>query len=134
MPRALKLESRMDRVQLPIVQLVGDLIRRSPGTISLGQGMVHYGPPPSALEAATAAVADPETHAYQDGAGHPDLLAAIEEKLRRDNGIDLGRGSAAMVTAGSNMAFVHAILAITEPDDEVILPVPFYFNFEDIFR
>jgi len=35
-----------------------------------------------------------------------------------------------MVTAGGNMAFVHAILAITEPGDEVILPVPFYFNHE----
>jgi aspartate/methionine/tyrosine aminotransferase len=28
------------------------------------------------------------------------------------------------------MAFVHAILAITDPGDEVILPVPFYFNHE----
>jgi aspartate/methionine/tyrosine aminotransferase len=35
-----------------------------------------------------------------------------------------------MVTAGGNMAFVHAILAITEPGDDVILPVPFYFNHE----
>ena len=35
-----------------------------------------------------------------------------------------------MVTAGGNMAFVHAVLAITGPDDEVILPVPFYFNHE----
>jgi aspartate/methionine/tyrosine aminotransferase len=35
-----------------------------------------------------------------------------------------------MVTAGGNMAFVHAILAITEPGDEIILPVPFYFNHE----
>ena len=35
-----------------------------------------------------------------------------------------------MVTAGANMAFMHAVLAITEPGDEVILPVPFYFNHE----
>ena len=33
-----------------------------------------------------------------------------------------------MVTAGANMAFMHAVLAITKPGDEVILPVPFYFN------
>jgi aspartate/methionine/tyrosine aminotransferase len=33
-----------------------------------------------------------------------------------------------MVTAGANMAFVHALLATTEPGDEIILPVPFYFN------
>src|SRR5262249_42010158 len=35
-----------------------------------------------------------------------------------------------MVTAGANMAFVHALLAITSLGDEVILPVPFYFNHE----
>jgi aspartate/methionine/tyrosine aminotransferase len=28
------------------------------------------------------------------------------------------------------MAFMHAVLATTEPGDEVILPVPFYFNHE----
>ena len=35
-----------------------------------------------------------------------------------------------MVTAGANMAFMHAVLATTTPGDEVILPVPFYFNHE----
>jgi aspartate/methionine/tyrosine aminotransferase len=35
-----------------------------------------------------------------------------------------------MVTAGANMAFMHAVLSITSPGDEVILPVPFYFNHE----
>jgi aspartate/methionine/tyrosine aminotransferase len=33
-----------------------------------------------------------------------------------------------MVTAGANMAFMHVVFAITEPGDEIILPVPFYFN------
>ncbi len=35
-----------------------------------------------------------------------------------------------MVTAGANMAFMHAVFAITEPGDEIILNVPFYFNHE----
>ena len=35
-----------------------------------------------------------------------------------------------MVTAGANMAFVHAVFAITAPGDEIILNVPFYFNHE----
>ena len=35
-----------------------------------------------------------------------------------------------MVTAGANMAFMHAVLAITAPGDEIILNVPFYFNHE----
>ena len=47
---------RMDRIQAPIVQVMGDLIRQVPGTISLGQGVVHYGPPAAAIEAARAAL------------------------------------------------------------------------------
>jgi aspartate/methionine/tyrosine aminotransferase len=120
----------MDAVQAPIIPVVADLIRQAPGTISLGQGVVHYGPPPAAVEIARQALSNPDTHAYQDGAGSHALIGAIEDKLRRDNGIEVERGSRVMVTAGGNMAFVHAILAITQPGDEVLLPVPFYFNHE----
>ena len=122
--------TRMDAVQPPIVAVIGDLIRQVPGTISLGQGVVHYGPPPAALNVAREAIANPDTHAYQDGAGMRALIGAIEDKLQRDNGIDVARGVRVMITAGANMAFVHAVLAVTSVGDEVILPVPFYFNHE----
>jgi aspartate/methionine/tyrosine aminotransferase len=118
----------MDAIQAPIVAVIGDIINQCPGTISLGQGVVHYGPPPAAIDVARAALLSPETHTYQDGPGNRPLIVAIEQKLLRDNGIDVRCGSGVTVTAGGNMAFVHAILAITEPGDEVILPVPFYFN------
>jgi aspartate/methionine/tyrosine aminotransferase len=39
-----------------------------------------------------------------------------------------------MVTAGGNMAFCHALDAITEPGDEVILNTPYYFNHEMAIR
>ena len=35
--------TRMDAVQAPIIPAVGDIIRQVPGTISLGQGIVHDG-------------------------------------------------------------------------------------------
>jgi len=120
----------MDAIQAPIVAVIGDLIRRTPGTISLGQGVVHYGPPAASIQAAASAVGRDSSHGYQDASGQPELVRAIETKLRRDNGIDVTRGSRVMVTAGGNMAFVHALLAITEPADEVVLSVPFYFNHE----
>ncbi|MBI4485530.1 MAG: pyridoxal phosphate-dependent aminotransferase [Acidobacteria bacterium] len=120
----------MDAVQAPIVAIVGDMIREAPGTISLGQGVVHYGPPPAAIDAVRAQLASPSTHEYQEGVGLPTLVERIAIKLREDNGIDVARGSRIMVTAGANMAFVHAVLAITEPGDEIILNVPFYFNHE----
>jgi aspartate/methionine/tyrosine aminotransferase len=123
----------MDRIQAPIVPIVGDIIRQVPGTISLGQGVVHYGPPPEAIEAVRSALDRPAAsgiHEYQDGAGLPELVGRISRKLARENGIDVGRGSRIMVTAGANMAFLHAVLATTVPGDEIVLPVPYYFNHE----
>lgn len=130
MDKTLDFATRMDAVQAPIVAVVGDWIRRTPGTISLGQGVVHYGPPPAAIDAVRAALADAATHEYQPVAGLPALRERIARKLAAENGIDVACGSRVMVTAGANMAFMHAVLSTTSPGDEVILPVPFYFNHE----
>jgi aspartate/methionine/tyrosine aminotransferase len=120
----------MDAVQAPIVPIVGDIIRQVPGTISLGQGVVHYPPPRAALEAARAALERPAINEYQDGNGLRALVDGLARKLRTENGVDVAGGSRIMVTAGANMAFMHAVIAITEPGDEIVLPAPFYFNHE----
>jgi aspartate/methionine/tyrosine aminotransferase len=120
----------MDAIQAPIVAVVGALIRQVPGTISLGQGVVHYGPPPQVADAVRDALLRPSTHEYHEGEGLPALIERITRKLAAENLIDVRRGSRVMVTAGANMAFMHAVLATTAPGDEVILPVPFYFNHE----
>lgn len=121
---------RVQSVQAPIIPVVADLIRAHPGTISLGQGVVSYGPPPETLAEMERFLADPENHKYKPVVGHPELLAAFEQKLLSDNQVRLGNERRLMITAGSNMAFAHAILAITDPGDEVILQTPYYFNHE----
>ena len=123
-------QTRMDGVQAPIVQVIGDIIRQVPGTISLGQGVVHYGPPEAAIEAVRRALAEPSTHEYQHGLGLPQLRDRLATKLLAENRIDVRRGRGLMVTAGANMAFCHAVQAITAPGDEIILNAPFYFNHE----
>jgi aspartate/methionine/tyrosine aminotransferase len=120
---------RMQSVQSPIIPVVGELIRGNPGTISLGQGVAYYGPPPQAIEAIQRFLADPENHKYKLVQGIPELLEAIEQKLEEENGLSPD-GSRIVVTAGANMGFVNAILAITDPGDEIILQLPYYFNHE----
>lgn len=126
--------TRMDQVQPAMIAVIGNLIREVPGTISLGQGVVRYPPPPEAIEAVRATLDRPSTHGYDDGTGLPSLRTAIAQKLRTDNRIDVEKGSRIMVTAGANMAFVHAVLATTCPGDEIVLPLPFYFNHEMAVR
>jgi aspartate/methionine/tyrosine aminotransferase len=126
----MKESTRIQEVQSPIIPVVGEMIRNTPGTISLGQGVVFYGPPPEAIEQIASFLQHPDLHKYQAVHGIPSLLEAIESKLLGENGIDVKRGSRIVVSAGGNMAFVNALLAIADPGDEIILNVPYYFNHE----
>lgn len=122
--------SRMTAVQSPIIPVVGELIKSCPGTISLGQGVVSYSPPPEALELLPKFLAEPDNHLYKDVEGIPLLRTALAEKLQAFNGIETNEENCIVVTAGSNMAFMNAILAITSVGDEIILNTPYYFNHE----
>jgi aspartate/methionine/tyrosine aminotransferase len=123
---------RLAAVQAPIIPVVADLIRTHPGTISLGQGVVNYGPPPAALDQIARFLAEPANHKYQPVAGIPALVDALEQKLAAENGVRVGaaHGNRTMVTAGGNQAFLNAVLALGDPGDEFILPTPYYFNHE----
>jgi aspartate/methionine/tyrosine aminotransferase len=117
-------------VQAPVIPLVGEMIRSTPETISLGQGVVSYGPPPEAVEEIRKFHSNPNYHKYQAVYGIPPLLELIESKLLAENDMTVKRGSRIVVTAGGNMAFVNALLAIADPGDEIILNLPYYFNHE----
>ncbi|MCC5648414.1 pyridoxal phosphate-dependent aminotransferase [Nostoc sp. XA013] len=124
------LTSRMQAVQSPIIPVVGELIKNSPGTISLGQGVVSYNPPPEAIEFLSKFLAESTNNLYKSVEGIPPLLTALAGKLQAFNGIEINEENCIVVTAGSNMGFMNAILAITNPGDEIILNTPYYFNHE----
>ncbi len=124
--------NRLTAVQTPIIPAIADLIRATPGVISLGQGVVNYTPPPIVAAEIERFFADPNNHKYQGTSGIPALNEAITAKLASENNVRVGaaHGNGVMVTAGGNQAFLNVALAILDPGDEVILPVPYYFNHE----
>ncbi|RMG18280.1 MAG: pyridoxal phosphate-dependent aminotransferase [Bacteroidetes bacterium] len=124
----------MQQVQAPIIPIVGQWVRDHPGTISLGQGVVYYGPPPQVQQCMARFGQQPEHHLYQAVQGIAPLRECIAQKLQQDNGIFKHREQRIFVTAGGNMAFANAIFAIADPGDEVILLTPYYFNHEMAIR
>ena len=126
---------RLAAVLEPVIPRVGALIAAHPGTLSMAQGMVDWGPPPQVLQVLQVelarAQADPIAAAsldrYGPMQGDPPLLEALAAHLRARHGLDL-EGAALVVTAGSNMAFQILMQVLCDPGDEVILPVPWYFN------
>lgn len=125
---------RLASVETPIIPTIAALVRNNPGTISLGQGVVNYGPPAEAIAALPGMMGDGSLHKYLGVSGHPGLVEAIQAKLAEENQVHLGSDAMLMVTAGSNMAFLNSVLAVADPGDEFILPMPFYFNQEMAIR
>ncbi len=125
---------RIQAVQSPIIPVVRDLIEANPGTVSLGQGVVAYGPPKEALDRLRTFPSDPGDHRYMPVHGIPGLIEAIRRKLQADNGITVQAVSRIVVTAGANMGFMNAVLAIADPGDEIIIQRPYYFNYEMAIR
>lgn len=123
------LPRRITDIQPPVIPILGEWIRANPGTISLGQGIVSYGPPPEVLHALQGFGGQLADHRYGPVEGQADLLAILRDKLIAENGLSLD-GRRVVVTSGGNMAFLNAVLAVTDPGDEVILPIPYYFNHE----
>ena len=122
--------ARLAQVQPPVIPIIHGLIREHPDTISLGQGVVYYGPPPETEAALRDFWSAPANHRYGAVWGIPPLREALCAKLEAENGIRIGDERQLVVTAGGNMAFVNALLAIADADAEIILISPFYFNHE----
>ena len=125
---------RFQQIQTPVIPVMAQLIAATPGTLSLGQGVAPWAPPPQVIEAIQGALLnDPDLHRYGPVAGDPALRAELQHWLEQQHQIDCS-GSEILITAGSNMAFQAVVQALCDPGDEVILPVPYYFNHEMAVR
>ncbi|WP_458790749.1 aminotransferase [Yoonia sp. MH D7] len=86
-------------------------------------------PPPLVMRQAIADIVlnDPEAHLYGAVLGLPALRCEIAQQW---NAAYLGNitESEVAITSGCNQAFAAAIATLCTEGDEVILPVPYYFN------
>lgn len=117
--------TRIQDTDDPTIAKTKQLTASVPGTVSLAQGIVHWQPPPQALDRAAAMIHDPSASAYGPDEGMPALRDALRSKLKAENGLD---GYDVHVTAGANQAFANVVLALLDPADRVVLFLPYYFN------
>ena len=97
--------------------------------LDCAQAVPSY-PPAEALTGHLAEAARrPETAFYTDILGRSDLREALAEHLSAEYGAPVA-ASAIGITAGCNQAFCLAATALAGPGDEVILPLPWYFNYQ----
>lgn len=86
-------------------------------------------PPPEALvrAMAEAMITNPASHLYGPVLGLPELRAELAAQWSRGYGGAIAPEQVA-ITAGCNQAFTAAMSTLAGAGDEVIVPLPFYFN------
>ncbi|OXM71575.1 pyridoxal phosphate-dependent aminotransferase [Amycolatopsis vastitatis] len=95
--------------------------------VNLGQGFPDTDGPAGMLEAAKNALFG-GANQYPPGPGRPELRAAIARHRLR-YGTEYDPDTEILVTAGATEAIAAALLALTEPGDEVIVIEPYYDSY-----
>jgi N-succinyldiaminopimelate aminotransferase len=95
--------------------------------VNLGQGFPDTDGPAAMLDAAKNALFG-GANQYPPGPGRPELRAAIARHRLR-YGTEYDPDTEILVTAGATEAIAAALLALTEPGDEVIVIEPYYDSY-----
>ncbi|MBI4213986.1 MAG: aminotransferase class I/II-fold pyridoxal phosphate-dependent enzyme [Chloroflexi bacterium] len=98
------------------------------GGYNLAQGFPDFDSPAEVKAAAIAAIRQ-GLNQYPVTFGEPELRAAIARKAEAYNGIAAAPESEITVTCGATEAMMATLLALINPDDEIILFEPFYENY-----
>ncbi|MDP2029736.1 MAG: pyridoxal phosphate-dependent aminotransferase [Thiobacillus sp.] len=98
--------------------------------IGLGAGEPDFDTPQHIKDAAVAAINAGFTK-YTAVDGTPSLKAAVIAKFNRDNGFDY-TPKQILVSCGGKQSFFNLVQAVINPDDEVIIPAPYWVSYPDI--
>jgi len=71
----------------------------------------------------------PGLHGYMSNAGYPETRAAVARHLAGEQGVSLGPENIVM-TCGAGGALNVIFKAILDPGDEVIVPLPYFMEYE----
>lgn len=122
--------SLVTRVEAPPIAEAMTWVRQGPRNrdlINLCQAVPSY-PPAEALQAEFGRVALlPGTGGYTDIYGIPPLRQAHAAHMGADYGASITADHVA-ITTGCNQAFAAAVMAVAKAGDDVVIPVPYYFN------
>lgn len=101
--------------------------------ISYAAGEPDFPTPAHIVEAAVVAARDPKNHRYTPAAGLPELKEAIVEKTKKDSGTEVSAAQV-IVTNGGKQAVYQAFAVILDPQDEVLVPAPYWTTYPEAIK
>jgi aspartate aminotransferase len=101
--------------------------------IGLGAGEPDFDTPDNIKKAAIKAIESGKASKYTNVDGIAELKDAIVKKFKRENGLDY-KPSQVTVGTGGKQVLYNAFIATLNPDDEVIIPAPYWVSYPDMVR
>lgn len=98
--------------------------------IGFGAGEPDFNTPEYIINAAKRAL-DIGFTKYTPASGMQELKVAVCNKLRKDNGLNY-EPSDIVISSGAKSSLYHAICAIVDEGDEVILPSPYWLTYPEL--
>ncbi len=99
--------------------------------IGLGAGEPDFDTPDNIKEAAIRAIREGRASKYTNVDGLAELKAAVVGKFKRENGLDYKPSQISVGTGGKQVLY-NAFVATLNPDDEVIIPAPYWVSYPDM--
>ena len=125
---------RMSRIKaspsIAISAKAMEMARAGRDVIALSAGEPDFDTPDNIKIAAMRAVIEGRTK-YPPITGVPELREAICRKLERENGLNYAPDEV-LVCNGGKQVIYNALTATLDPDDEVVIPAPFWVSYPDM--
>ena len=129
---AKRLEYINEPQTIAMAKLSRELAAKGHDVISLSLGEPDFVTPKHIIEAAKKAMDDGFTF-YTPVAGIPELRQAICEKLKRDNQLDY-TPEQIVVSTGAKQSLMNTVMALINPEDEVIIPTPYWVSYSEMVK
>lgn len=128
------LSKRVEKIKISatmaVAQKAAKLKAEGVDVIALNLGEPDYDTPLNIKAAAIDAIHEGMTK-YTAVGGTPALKEAIRKKLLRENNLDF-ESDEIMASTGAKQAIINTMLATLNPEDEVIIPAPYWTSYPDM--
>lgn len=98
--------------------------------IGLAAGEPDFDTPSAVAEAGVRAIRNGRTR-YAPNSGTGELKELVRKKLRRDHGLEYAQDEI-VVSNGAKQSCAMAVFACCQPDDEVIVPAPYWVSYPEM--
>jgi aspartate aminotransferase len=132
----IQLSNRINQVKpsptLAVTQRAAEMRAQGKDIIGLGVGEPDFDTPEHIKEAAIKAMKEGKTK-YTAVDGIPSLKEAIQIKFKEFNKLDF-KTNEIIVSTGAKQCIYNLLQAIVNPDDQVIIPAPYWVSYPDMVK